>query len=276
MKPAAFDYARPDDVAEALALLAERGSDARICAGGQSLGAMMNLRLVAPEVLIDISGLAELKSIELIGGAIEVGAGVTQAEFLAWPDLANTQPLLAQMLPWVGHYQTRQRGTVCGSLAHGDPSSELPLALALLGGEVLLASRRGLRVVGAKEFQVGMMSTDIAADEMVVAARFPTAKAGAVCAFHEVAQRHGDFAIVAVAAVGVQNGVRLGVGGVADTPAVIDLDWPMDEGALADVLNDFAWSLGGADDQHATARYRRELVRRMGRRVIDEVRDALS
>lgn len=272
MKPAAFDYACPDNVGEALTILAERGAGARICAGGQSLGAMMNLRLMSPEVLIDIAGLDELKSIAMTGGAIEVGAAVTQAELLAWPDLAKTQPLLAWMLPWVGHYQTRQRGTICGSLAHGDPSSELPLALAVLEGEVLLASRRGRRVVAAKDFQLGMMATNIADDEMVVAARFPTAQVGAVSAFHEIAQRHGDFAIVAVAAVGNRNSVRLGVGGVADSPGVIELKWPVNN----DQLNDFAWSLGGADDQHATARYRRELVRRIGRRVVDEVRDALS
>ncbi|MFP6707337.1 MAG: carbon monoxide dehydrogenase, partial [Alphaproteobacteria bacterium] len=116
------------------------------------------------------------------------------------------------------------------------------------------------------------ISTDIADDEMVIAARFPTTQVGAVFAFREIAQRYGDFAIVAVAAVGNRNSVRLGVGGVADSPGVIELKWPVNN----DQLNDFAWSLGGADDQHATARYRRELVRRIGRRVVDEVRDALS
>ena len=143
MKPAAFDYACPDNLDEALALLAEKGEAARICAGGQSLGAMLNMRLASPAVLIDIAGLRELKSISIVDGAIEVGATVTQAELLAWPDLTASQPLLASLLPWIGHYQTRQRGTVCGSLAHSDPSSELPLAMALLRGEVVLRSRRG-------------------------------------------------------------------------------------------------------------------------------------
>ncbi len=272
MKPAAFDYACPANVSEALDLLAERGAAARICAGGQSLGAMMNLRLVAPEVLIDIAGLDELKSIALVDGAIEVGAAVTQADFLAWPELAEYQPLLAKILPWVGHYQTRQRGTVCGSLAHSDPSSELPLALALLDGQILLASNRGRRIVGANDFQTGMMMTDVADDEMVVAARFPAQRPGTESAFHEVAQRHGDFAIVAVGAVGDSKVVRLGVGGVADTPTVAEWPWPVDDKAI----NDFAWSLGAVDDQHTTARYRRELVRRLGRRAVDEVHDAIS
>ncbi len=272
MKPAAFDYACPDNLDEALALLAEKGEGARICAGGQSLGAMLNMRLASPAVLIDIAGLRELKSISIVDGAIEVGAAVTQAELLAWPDLAASQPLLASLLPWIGHYQTRQRGTICGSLAHSDPSSELPLALALLRGQVVLRSQRGRRIVDAAEFQTGMMATAAAADEMMVAARFPVALAGEVSAFHEVAQRHGDFAIVAVGAIGDQQGVRLGVGGVADTPGVIDLKWPVDDATL----NDFAWSLGGTDDQHASARYRRELVRRLGRRALEEVHDALS
>ena len=272
MKPAAFDYACPDNLDEALALLAEKGEAARICAGGQSLGAMMNMRLANPAALIDIAGLAELKTIAVVDGAIEVGAAVTQAELLSWPELVDRQPLLAQALPWVGHYQTRQRGTVCGSLAHSDPSSELPLALALLRGEVILQSRKSRRVVGAADFQTGMMATALAADEMIVGARFPITKAGEASAFLEVAQRHGDFAIVAVAAIGDQQGARLGVGGVADTPGVIELGWPGNDTAL----NDFAWSLGGADDQHATARYRRELVRRLGRRALEEVHDALS
>jgi len=272
MKPAAFDYACPDNLDEALALLADRGDRARICAGGQSLGAMMNMRLATPEVLIDIAGLRELQTIAVVDGAIEVGAAVTQDALLRWPELVVCQPLLARMLPWIGHYQTRQRGTVCGSLAHADPSSELPLALALLRGEVVLRSRRGRRVVAAADFQTGMMATATADDEMIVAARFPLARAGTASAFHEVAQRHGDFAIVAVAAVGDKHGIRLGVGGVADMPGVIDLTWPVADAAL----NDFAWALGGADDQHATARYRRELVRRIGRQVIEEVGDALS
>ncbi len=271
MKPAAFDYACPDNVDEALALLADRREGARICAGGQSLGAMMNMRLAAPEVLIDIAGLRELQGIAIVDGAIEVGAAVTQDALLRWSELAARQPLLAQMLPWVGHYQTRQRGTVCGSLAHADPSSELPLALALLRGEVVLRSQRRRRVVQAKDFQVGMMATAVGGDEMIIAARFPLAPAGTVSTFQEVAQRHGDFAIVAIAAVGDKSGVRLGVGGVADVPGVIDLTWPVTDAAL----NDFAWALGGADDQHATARYRRELVRRIGKRLTGEVYDAL-
>lgn len=274
MKPAAFDYARPDTIEEALALLAERGAGARILAGGQSLAAMLNMRLATPEVLIDISGLPALSRIEEKSGMIEVGAAVTQDQFLRWPDLAK-QPLLGLMLPWIGHYQTRQRGTVCGSIAHGDPSSELPLALALLEGEVVLASRRGRRTLAAKAFQTGMMQTAMAEDEMITAARFPVAARASTAAFTEVGPRPGDFAIVALAAVADGDGVSIGIGGVADTPRVHRLPW-LDGTALADVLNEIAWGLGAGSDVHATARYRRTLVRNLAAKVIGEAQDALS
>ncbi|MCP5368752.1 MAG: FAD binding domain-containing protein [Hyphomicrobiales bacterium] len=270
MKPAPFDYARPDTVDEALDLLAEHGDGARILAGGQSLVAMLNMRLASPTVLVDISRLAPLRTIALDGGVLEVGAAVTQHELLTWPGLAAAQPLLALALPWVGHHQTRQRGTVCGSLAHADPSAELPLVLRHLDGSVVLRSRRGRRVLAAADFQTGMMTTALAADEMVVACRFPAAPAGGRVAFREVGQRHGDFAIVALAATARDGKVRLGVGGVAAVPATLDLP-PLAGDALDDALNDFAWGLGAGDDIHATARYRRELVRRLGRRMVEEV-----
>ena len=135
MKPRPFDYVRPDNVDEAVALLGERGDAARVLAGGQSLMAMLNLRLAEPEMLIDVSRLAELDTIREVDGKIEVGAAVTQSKLLAWAGLAAKLPLLATALPFVGHFQTRNKGTVCGSIAHADPSSEIPLALATLGGE---------------------------------------------------------------------------------------------------------------------------------------------
>jgi 2-furoyl-CoA dehydrogenase FAD binding subunit len=149
MKPRRFDYARPDSVAEALALLAEHGEDAKVLAGGQSLMAMLNLRLAEPALLVDIARLAELGTIKMAGDKVEVGAAVTQNRLADWPELADKLPLLAKTLPFVGHFQTRNKGTVCGSIAHADPSSEIPLALATLGGEVVLRSRRGTRTVSA-------------------------------------------------------------------------------------------------------------------------------
>src|ERR1700752_3747385 len=156
MKPRPFDYIRPDTVEEALALLAEYGDDARILAGGQSLVPMLNLRIVEAQALIDISRIAALDVIRDLGEAIEIGAAVTQNKLHAWPQLAEKLPLVAAALPHVGHFQTRNKGTVCGSIAHADPSSELPLALAVLGAAVVLKSKRGERVLAASEFQKDM------------------------------------------------------------------------------------------------------------------------
>ena len=156
MKPRPFDYVRPDTVDEAVALLAEYGDDARILAGGQSLVPMLNLRLIDAKLLIDISRIAELDVIRDLGESIEVGAAVTQNKLMAWPPLAEKLPLVATVLPFVGHFQTRNKGTVCGSIAHADPSSELPLALAVLGGEVVLRSKkRGERVLAAERLSKG-------------------------------------------------------------------------------------------------------------------------
>src|SRR3981081_2992331 len=174
MKPRPFDYVRPDTVEEAVAILAEHGDDARILAGGQTLLAMLNLRVVEPAILVDITRIPELAVIREIdaekgGGKIEVGAVVTQNKLMAWPALAQKLPLLAAALPFVGHFQTRNKGTVCGSLAHAAPASELPLSLAVLEGEVVLRSRKGTRVLAASDFQQGMLTTAREPDELMTA-----------------------------------------------------------------------------------------------------------
>ncbi|MEE8333431.1 MAG: FAD binding domain-containing protein [Alphaproteobacteria bacterium] len=271
MKPKAFDYLKAAAVDEAVEALAAGGDDARIMAGGLSLMPMLNFRLVQPEILIDISKTEGLNYIREANGKVEIGAATRQTQLEHWDGLADKLPLIKAAFPFIGHYQTRARGTVCGSVAHSDPSSELPLSLAVLGGEVVLRSKRGERVVSAADFQTGMLSTAKQADEMVTAVRYPTARTGTGYAFTEMAQRRGDFAIVALAAVVDASGIRLGIGGVADKPTL--RDWEMLDGdALDDALNAFAWDLGGYDDIHATARYRRELVRRLGRRVIEEAK----
>ena len=269
MKPAPFAYMRPESAAEALAALAEHGEEARVLAGGQTLMAMLNMRLVEPSVLIDISRLSELAFVRQDRDVIRIGAATTQAALAENQDVLQAVPLLARTLPYVGHHQTRNRGTVCGSLAHSDPSAELPLILAVLDGSVELARRRGRRQLSADEFQLGTLTTARGDDEMIVSATFPVKKPGARYGFREVAIRHGDFAIVAVACSITDEGTRIGVGGVADRPEV--RDWPSLQGDdLDDALNDFAWELGGYDDVHATAAYRRELVRRIGKSCILE------
>jgi 2-furoyl-CoA dehydrogenase FAD binding subunit len=152
MKPAPFSYLRPDHAREACRALADYGEEARIIAGGQSLGAMLNMRLVTPGVLIDVNRLDALATIEDEGATIVTGALVRQAGALANPVIRSRVPLLAWALPHVGHYQTRNRGTLGGSVAHADPSAEVPLVLATLGGEVELMSRRGKRRLRAVDF----------------------------------------------------------------------------------------------------------------------------
>jgi 2-furoyl-CoA dehydrogenase FAD binding subunit len=271
MKPAAFDYLKPETPEEALAALAGAGEEARLLAGGQSLMAMLNMRLVEPALLIDIAGLAALDHVRVERDTVTIGAAVTQAALERRAGLAEELPLLALALPFLGHYQTRNRGTVCGSIAHADPSAELPLCLVALGGTVMLRSARSRRTLAADAFFTGMLSTARAADEMVEAVSFPRPRGGEGYAFREVALRHGDFALCAVAAVAGPSGVRLAVGGVADRPMARDFPL-LDGSALDDALNDFAWELRGSDDAHASAQYRRSLVRKLGRAAIEEAR----
>ena len=271
MKPARFDYLRASSLAEAHEVLAAEGNDARIVAGGQTLMPMLSMRLARPKVLVDIMHLPELRKTTDDAQSIRVGAAVRQAELLASPQLATTQPLLAAALPWVGHAQTRSRGTDCGSAAHADPSAEIPLTLIALGGTVELSSRRKKRSVKAEDFFTGMMSTARAPEEMIEAVTFPKARRGHGYAFKEFGRRHGDFAIVACAAIASDAGTRLAIGGVADRPMARDFG-ALDGSALDDALDEFSFDLDARDDLHATAHYRRELVRRLGRATMEEAR----
>jgi 2-furoyl-CoA dehydrogenase FAD binding subunit len=271
MKPAPFDYVRAQTIAEAHEILAAERGDARVLAGGQTLVPMLSMRLARPKVVVDIMRLPELAGITDRNGTIRVGAAVRQAELLSWPQLTARQPLLSQALPWVGHAQTRSRGTVCGSIAHADPSAELPLVLATLGGSVELTRRRGRRQVPVEQFFAGLLTTARDDDELIEAVHIPARKAGEGCAFAEFGRRHGDFAIVACAAVAEAKGTRLGVGGVADRPIVRDFA-ALEGEKLDEALDAFAWDLDARDDQHATAAYRRHLVRQLGAKTILEAR----
>lgn len=269
MKPAAFDFLRPDTIDEVLDALAEHRGAATLIAGGQSLVPMLNMRLARPKVLIDSLKLTKLAVIEDKGEAIHVGIGVRQATLEHWPGLATRQPLLAKAMPWIGHVQTRARGTVCGSLAHADPSAELPACLIALGGTVHLRSRKKSRKVTAEEFFTGMMTTARAEDEMITSVSYPVAKPNTGYAYREIGRRHGDFAIVGVAGIVGPASATLTVAGVDDFPRRFDLPMPGDP-ALDDALNEIAWALNARDDNHASARYRRELTRRMGRAALEE------
>jgi 2-furoyl-CoA dehydrogenase FAD binding subunit len=274
VKPRPFDYVQADTVEETLDVLAEQGEDARILAGGQTLLAMLNLRVIEVATLLDITRVHELAFIREMDGKIEIGAAVTQSALLAWPSLSEKLPLLAAALPFVGHFQTRNKGTVCGSIAHADPSSELPLALALLAGEVVLRSHKGTRILAAKDFQQGMLMTRRQPDELISAVRFPVHKPK--IAFREVARRHGDFAIIAVAAlVENEDNIRLAVGGMTDRPAVRSIGGS-GSSVLGERIERLAWELQGYDDMHASARMRRDLLRRMAPLVVEEARQCAA
>lgn len=268
MKPAAFDYLRAETAAQAVQQLKALGTDARILAGGQSLMAVLNMRLAQPSVLIDVSRTADLDYVRVDRGMLAVGAAVTQGCVEWRPALGQEVPLLAQAFPFISHFQIRNRGTICGSVAHADPSAEIPLVLSALGGEVVLRNARKRRTLAAADFFQGMLMTARAPDELVEEVRFPLACAGQRTAFTEFSARHGDFAITSAAAVASADGLVLAIGGVADRPRVAR--WPagLDGADLKMAINDFAWELEAQDDAHASAQFRRHLVRQLGAQVI--------
>jgi len=268
MKPAAFDYVRADSSDEVAYHLGQFGDEARILAGGQSLIPILNMRLAQPAVLVDLSRSREMADVLSTDTALEIDAAVTQGRVQQRTNLKDEVPLLAMALPWISHFQIRNRGTVCGSLAHADPSAELPLVLCALNGGVELVSSRSRRQVRASEFFTGMLSTCRRPDEFLRRARFPRAAAGQAFDFREFGLRHGDFAASAVAVVATRDSIRIAVGGVADKPAT--REWPLLVGtALDDALNDFAWDLDARSDPQVSATMRRHLVRKLGRQAVD-------
>ena len=210
MKAAPFEFRRARSAAEACALLAEHGSDAKLIAGGQSLVPMMAMRLARPAFLVDLNDAVDLQAITGDGDALVVGAAVRQSRIERDAALAAKLPLLRKALRWVGHLQTRNRGTIGGSIVHADPSAELPLAACLLDATLLLKSAAGESEIPAREFILAPMVTVIGPDQCLAAIRFPVWREARVgCAFDEVSLRHGDFAIVAAAAqVAVDSGGR--------------------------------------------------------------------
>ncbi len=221
MKPAPFELHRPRDLQSVLALLDAHGMDARLLAGGQSLVPMMNLRLVGFEHLIDLNRVDGLDGVRLEGEWLHIGAMTRQQSLFDQPLVARHAPLLAAALPHIGHLQTRSRGTVGGSLAHADPSAELPLVMLTLEARLTVISSRGQREIAAADFFEGMMSTGLMHDEVLTSIAIPVAPTGTRVSFREYARRHGDFAISAAAAQFVPgNGgqLRVALGGVNPTP----------------------------------------------------------
>ena len=224
MKLPPFAYEAPTTVAEAVDLLVEHGDEASVLAGGQSLIPLLALRLARPAVLIDINGIGELSGVSADNGQVAIGA-VTR-EYVAEESsaIAEAVPLLAAALPLIGHEAIRSRGTIGGSLAHADPAAELPAVARALDAEFVVRGPAGERVVPAAEWFEGYLTTSRGPDELLTEVRFPAAKPGTGSSFEEVARRHGDFAIVGMAASLVMSGgvigeARLAFAGVSDVPA---------------------------------------------------------
>lgn len=261
MKPAPFRYHRPQSLADALHLLATL-EDAKLIAGGQSLGPMMNMRLVSPAALVDLNEVADLDTIAEKENVLEIGA-MTRHHALAQSALVKRHcPLLGEAAGTIGHYAIRSRGTLGGSLAHADPAAQLPLVAATLGAEIVVAGKRGERRVPAREFFVSLMSTVLEPDEIVVAARFPKARPGERHAYRQFSRRQGDFAIVAVACALAGGKATLGIGGAEDKPVVLaNLDPASAAKAARDAVNP-------AENPRVPAIYRRELVETLVKRAL--------
>jgi CO/xanthine dehydrogenase FAD-binding subunit len=223
MKLPPVEYEAPETVTEAVDLLAEQQDEASVLAGGQSLIPLLALRLARPAVLIDINGIDELSGVSAADGWTAIGA--MTREYMAEESelVAGTVPLLAAALPFIGHEAIRSRGTIGGSLAHSDPAGELPAVARALDAELVVRSKSGERVVPAAEWFEGYFMTARRPDELLVQVRFPTAEPGTGVSFGEVARRHGDFAIVGLAASltladGAITNARLALSGVSDVP----------------------------------------------------------
>ncbi len=281
MKSAPFEYVRARSVAEACDALQREGDAVRVIAGGQSLVPMMAMRLLRPALLLDINEIAELKRIESEGKSVRLGACARQAELERSQGLAARVPLLRQALAWVGHVQTRNRGTLGGSLAHADPSAELPLVARVLGATLGVRSSRGTRELAADAFFLGPMATALQPGECLEAVRFaPWSERRTGCAFTEIANRHGDFAMVAACAQLALDGAGrctravFGLGGVAGVPLAFPglaarlVGTRLEEQVVTDVAHEAAKRTDPGSDLFATADYRRHLAGVLAARAI--------
>lgn len=287
MKPASFEYERASTVAGAVARLAAHGPGAKLIAGGQSLVPMMAMRLSRPTLLVDIRELAELQEIRIEAETARVGACVRQCEALEHAALAQAVPLLAKSLRWVGHVQTRNRGTVGGSVVHADPCAELPLVVRVLEAQLEACDASGTSTIAAHNFFTGPLSTALAPEACLAAIHFPrwnVAEGALGCAFEEISIRHGDFALVAAGAqLALDAGGRctrvvMGVGGAGPTPLALEraaaglVGTRLEDAAIEAAAKQASRDVEPGDDQHASAEYRRHLARVLSVRVLRSAR----
>jgi aerobic carbon-monoxide dehydrogenase medium subunit len=271
MKAAAFAYQRATSVDNALELLCAHGDRAKVLSGGQSLIPAMNLRLIAPDLIVDIGGLVELRGVVLQGTILRIGALTRHVDILKSPEIAAGAPLLREAVAQIAHPAIRNRGTIGGSLAHADPASELPACLLALNGIVIARGREGERRIAAADFFRGIFQTALAADELLVAVELPIVGRGSANFFQEFARRHGDFAIAGVAAHATVerdtfSDLRMGFFGVGDRPVLAMaasrlLKIPVAPALVSIACDEFGAELDPQEDQQASSAMRRHLAK---------------
>ena len=287
MKPAAFDYYAPTTVDDVMALLKRYGSDARLLAGGQTLLPMMNFRLAAPEVIIDLNRIPELAFIREAGGQVHIGAMTRQRALEFSPVIAKDLPLLHEAIKMVGHLPTRSRGTIGGSLANADSAAEIPMILQVLEGEVLVRSPDGERTIPAAELILDAMTTSLAESEMLAEVRFQVMPQGALFAVEEFSRRRGDFAIAAVAAMlvvkdGLCEKARIATAGVSSFSSRLRAAEEILEGRAldADAIRKASEAAGASiepvSDRNASEEYRRHLTRVLTTRVLNRAAESAT
>jgi aerobic carbon-monoxide dehydrogenase medium subunit len=280
LKPAPFAYAKARSVAHAIELLAT--DDARLLAGGQSLIATLNMRLSQPALLVDINGISGLDQIALKNGDVEIGALVRHAQAERSAEIARAAPLIALALPHIGHPAIRNRGTVGGSLAFADPAAELPACVVALGGEIEIVGPNGQRTINAEEFFKGLFETALTPRDMLAAIRVPAASADSRVGFAEFARRHGDYAMVGLAACAQADGkrlknLRLAFFGVAATPVrARSAETALAEGDVEAAVSALDADLEPSDDMHASSEVKAHLAGVLLRRVARQLGRAPS
>jgi aerobic carbon-monoxide dehydrogenase medium subunit len=271
MKASAFAYARATGIGNALELLAAHGERAKLLSGGQSLMPAMNLRLISPELIVDIGTIGELRGIARRGAVLAIGALTRHVDLLKSPEIAAHSPLLAKAVAHIAHPAIRNRGTIGGSLAHADPASELPACMLACDATIIVRSLAGERRIPAKDFFKGIYETALSVDELLVAVELPVARANAAHFFHEFARRHGDYAIAGLAAQAiVKDGtfanLRMALFAVGDRPVLPDaanrlVNAAITPALMADALVALDKELDPHDDQQASSSMRRHLAK---------------
>jgi carbon-monoxide dehydrogenase medium subunit len=271
MKASAFSYARATSVGNALELLVAHGEGAKLLSGGQSLMPAMNLRLISPDLIVDIGELSELRGIAVKGDVLSIGALTRHVDLARSPEIAAHAPLLTEAIAHVAHPAIRNKGTLGGSLAHADPASELPACMVALNATIVVRGQDGERRIAAEAFFTGIYETALSPQELLVAVELPIAQKNAVHFFHEFARRHGDYAIVGLAAQAIMRGdlladLRLAFFAVADRPVLAKAATKLVNVAITpELLSEASTALGDeldpSEDQQASASMRRHLAK---------------